>query len=365
MPKFWSLLWDLAISRPNYRHGLLPGLVSCLLLSGCQSAAFYTQATVGQSELLWHSRPIGEVLADPQTPEGIRERLILVESVRQFAGKVLALPVNHSYQRYVDIERDFVMWNVFAAAEFSVASELFCYPIAGCVGYQGYFNKADAMAFADTLATQGFDVSVGPVAAYSTLGWFADPVVSSVLNYSEPDLAGLVFHELAHERVYIKDDTTFNESFATFVEREGVRRWLASRGQQVDIPRLEKFQAQRDAVIDLIRGARGELQVLYMEALSAEEMRWRKVAVFDQLQADYSKMRRAGDANDWGDWFANNLNNAKLASIGAYHDRVEYFEQLFERANRNFEVFYRLVEQLGDSPREDRNRLLQMRSENG
>ena len=118
-------------------------------------------------------------------------------------------------------------------------------------------------------------------------------------------------------------------------------------------------------MIDLIRGARGELQVLYMEALSAEEMRWRKVAVFDQLQADYSQMRRAGDANDWGDWFANNLNNAKLASIGAYHDRVEYFEQLFERANRNFEVFYRLVEQLGDSPREDRNRLLQMRSENG
>ena len=178
-------------------------------------------------------------------------------------------------------------------------------------------------------------------------------MVSSVLNYSESDLAGLVFHELAHERVYIKDDTTFNESFATFVEREGTRRWLASSGQQADIPRLEKFQAQRDAVIDLVRSARSELQVLYMEALSAEEMRWRKVAVFDQLQADYSKMRRAGDANDWGDWFDDNLNNAKLTSIGVYHDRVEFFEQLFERSNRNFEVFYRLVEALDDSSGED------------
>ncbi len=365
MPRFWLLLWGLAISRPNHRYGLLPGIVSLLLLSGCQSVAFYTQATVGQSELLWHSRPIDEVLADPQTPEGIRQRLTLVESVRQFAGEVLALPANRSYRRYVDIERDFVMWNVFAAAEFSVEPELFCYPIAGCVGYQGYFNKADAVAFADSLAAQGFDISVGPVAAYSTLGWFADPVVSSVLNYSDTDLAGLVFHELAHERVYIKDDTTFNESFATFVEREGTRRWLASSGQQADIPRLEKFQAQRDAVIDLIRSARSELQVLYMEEFSVEEMRWRKVAVFDQLQVDYAEMRRAGDANDWRNWFDSNLNNAKLASIGAYHDRVEFFEQLFERANRNFEVFYRLVEELEDSPREDWERSLPINSQDG
>jgi len=359
------LLWGLAISRPNHRYGLLPGIVSLLLLSGCQSAVFYTQATVGQSELLWHSRPIDEVLADPQTPEGIRQRLTLVESVRQFAGEVLALPANRSYRRYVDIERDFVMWNVFAAAEFSVEPELFCYPIAGCVGYQGYFNKADAVAFADSLAVQGFDISVGPVAAYSTLGWFADPVVSSVLNYSDTDLAGLVFHELAHERVYIKDDTTFNESFATFVEREGTRRWLASSGQQADIPRLEKFQAQRDAVIDLIRSARSELQVLYMEELSVEEMRWRKVAVFDQLQVDYADMRRAGDANDWRNWFDSNLNNAKLASIGAYYDRVEFFEQLFESANRNFEVFYRLVKELEDSPREDREKSLPINSQDG
>jgi predicted aminopeptidase len=353
MPIFWLLLWDLAISRPNYRHGLLPGIIALLLLSGCQSAAFYTQATVGQSELLWHSRPIGEVLADPQTPEGIRERLTLVESVRQFAGEVLALPANRSYRRYVDIERDFVMWNVFAAAEFSVEPELFCYPIAGCVGYQGYFKKADAVAFANRLAVQGFEISVGPVAAYSTLGWFADPVVSSVLSYSDTDLAGLVFHELAHERVYIKDDTTFNESFATFVEREGTRRWLASSGQQADIAGFEKIQLQRDIVVDLIHKARAELGALYVRGLGVEEMRWRKLAVFDQLQADYNEMRRAGDANDWGNWFDDNLNNAKLTSIGVYHDRVEFFEQLFERSNRNFEVFYRLVEQLGSLPLED------------
>ncbi len=353
MSRFWLLLWGLAISRPNYRHGLLPGMVSFLLLSGCQSVAFYTQATVGQSELLWRSRPIGEVLADPQTPAGIRERLTMVESVRQFAGEVLALPAKRSYRRYVDIERDFVMWNVFAAAEFSVEPELFCYPIAGCVGYQGYFNKADAVAFANSLAAQGFEISVGPVAAYSTLGWFADPVVSSILSYSDTDLAGLVFHELAHERVYIKDDTTFNESFATFVEREGTRRWLMFNGRQADVPRLEKFQVQRDAVIDLIRSARSDLQVLYLEGLSIEKMRWRKLAVFDQLQADYNEMRRTGDANDWGNWFDDNLNNAKLTSISVYHDRVEFFEQLFERSNRNFEVFYRLVEALEGSSGED------------
>jgi predicted aminopeptidase len=176
-------------------------------------------------------------------------------------------------------------------------------------------------------------------------------------------LAGLVFHELAHERVYIKDDMPFNESFATFVEREGTQRWLMFNGRQADVPRLEKFQAQHDAVIDLIRSARSDLQVLYMEGLSVEKMRWRKLAVFDQLQTDYSEMRRAGDANDWGNWFDNNLNNAKLASISAYHDRVEFFEQLFERSNRNLEVFYRFVEELEGLPREDWDRPLQMSSQ--
>ena len=353
LPIFWLLLWDLTISRPNYRHGLLPGIIALLLLSGCQSAAFYTQATVGQSELLWHSRPIGEVLADPQTPEGIRERLTLVESVRQFAGEVLALPANRSYRRYVDIERDFVMWNVFAAAEFSVEPELFCYPIAGCVGYQGYFKKADAVAFANSLAAQGFDISVGPVAAYSTLGWFADPVVSSVLSYSDTDLAGLVFHELAHERVYIKDDTTFNESFATFVEREGTRRWLASSGQQADIAGFEKIQLQRDIVVDLIHKARAELGALYVRGLGVEEMRQRKEILFDQLRSDYHRVRDLGRASDWGHWFDDSLNNAKLASIGSYYDDLGFFAEIFDGAGGNFEVFYRLVEQLGSLPLED------------
>ena len=329
-------------------HRLTFSLFALLFMGGCQSIGFYTQATVGQSALLWHSRPISKVIADPQTPIELRDRLVVVESIRGYGEKTLALPSGHSYQRYTDIGRDYVMWNVVAAAEFSVEPELFCHPVVGCVAYQGYFNQADALAFADRLASQGLETTVAPVAAYSTLGWLPDPLLSSVLDYPDADLAALVFHELAHERFYLVNETTFNESFATFVARKGTRRWLADTNRHVDVLHFEKSESQRDALVALIRKTRCALAVLYAGNLSDGDKRSQKKTLIDQLRADYEQMRQAGMVSNWGNWFDKDLNNAKLVSIGSYYDQVGLFAQLFEEARGDFGVFYEQVEQLGD-----------------
>ena len=332
-------------------------LLALLFMGGCQSIGYYTQAAVGQSALLWQSRPISEVLGDRQTPDEIRVRLAVAESIRAYAEEILALPSVSSYRRYTDIGRDFVMWNVVAAGEFSVEPEMFCHPVVGCVAYQGYFNQADALSFADSLTSQGFETTVAPVAAYSTLGWFPDPLLSSVLDYPDADLAALVFHELAHERFYLADETTINESFATFVAREGTRRWLVDTNRHTDVLRFEKSESQRDAIVALIRKTRAALDALYSSDLSDADKRRQKQVLLGQLRVDYGLMRQAGTVGDWGRWFDEDLNNAKLASIGSYYDQVGLFAYLFDEASGDFDTFYKLVDQFGELPRETREQM--------
>ena len=326
------------------------GLIAALFLSGCQSVAYYTQATVGQSALLWHSRPIDEVISDAETPDQLRERLRFVEHVREYAETVLFLPATGSYRRFTDIGRDFVLWSVVAAGEFSTEPEVFCHPIVGCVAYQGYFKHDDALAFARQLESQGYETSVGPVAAYSTLGWFADPVLSSVLHYPDTELAALLFHELAHERLFISGDTTFNESFATFVARVGVEQWLTDSGRTGELGPFNQSESRYEATVRLISSTRERLGDLYARSIPDRDKRQQKILLLDELRVQYDEMKKAGAVSDWGQWFEVDLNNAKLASVGSYHDDVEFFAALFKQAHRDFTVFYQLAKEYATRP---------------
>jgi len=326
----------------RYLRAIL-GLIVVLSLSGCQSVAYYTQAAVGQSSLLWHSRPIDEVIRDPKTSDHLRERLRFVEHIREYAQTSLVLPSTGSYRRFTDIGRDFVLWSVVAAEEFSTEPEVFCHPIAGCVAYQGYFKQTDALTFAEKLESQGFETSVGPVAAYSTLGWFSDPVLSSVLHYPDTQLAELIFHELAHELLFVPDDTTFNESFATFVARTGVEQWLADSGSVSELKEFRRDAGRHDATVNLIRNTRMRLTELYAGSIPEADKRRQKGLMLDGLMAKYLEMRKAGIVSNWDRWFEVGLNNAKLASVGSYHDAVGLFAELFEQSDRDFEAFYQLA----------------------
>ncbi|NDA14031.1 MAG: aminopeptidase [Gammaproteobacteria bacterium] len=319
-------------------------ILAAISLAGCQNVSYYSQAISGQASLLWNSKAIEQVLKHPDTTPALRARLQLVQEIRAYAVDALDLPESKSYQRYTDIGRDFVLWSVVAAREFSIAPELFCFPIVGCVSYHGYFQRSKAEEEAATLRARGLEVSVGPVAAYSTLGWFPDPVLSSVLKYPDPELAGLIFHELSHERVYIKDDTTFNESFASFVERVGVRQWLQSRGQDDALRDYQRRSDQRDRLIALIASTRERLGTVYAMDLPDPKKREQKDQLLNQLRDEYRRLRDLDEVPNWGSWFERDLNNAKLAAVGTYYDQTDYFEDLFRQAEGNFSTFYRLVE---------------------
>jgi predicted aminopeptidase len=265
---------------------------------------------------------------------------------RAFARAHLHLPDNNSYRLYADIGRPFVVWNVFATPEFSLAPQNHCFPIAGCVAYRGYYSQGAARGEAALQQLQGMDVSIGGVEAYSTLGWFNDPILSSMLHWGDERLATLIFHELAHQRFYVKDDTAFNESFATFVEQEGTRQWRTHRGLAPDNGNSLR---QRDQFIQLILDTRQRLETLYAQPLPAEQMRQRKAAEFERLRSDYERMRDSQWAGDkrYDAWVYTPLNNARLLPFGLYDQWVPAFAALFKREGGDWVAFYSAVEKLG------------------
>ena len=259
----------------------LPGLM-VVLLSGCSSVSYYSQLASGQWQLLRAREPVAEVIADPARPPLLREHLAQSQKARTFASEHLHLPDNQSYRLYADIGRPYVVWNVFATQEFSLSPQNHCFPIAGCVAYRGYYNQGAARGEAALLRQRGMDVSIGGVEAYSTLGWFNDPIMSSMMSWGDERLATLIFHELAHQRFYVKDDTEFNESYASFVEQEGTRQWRAARGLA---PVGDAALKQRDQFIRLILDTRKRLEALYAQPLAADAMRRAKAAQFEQLRS--------------------------------------------------------------------------------
>lgn len=338
------------------RAALMGGLA--LWLDGCSSLSYYSQLGSGQWRLLQAREPVTAVIADPTRDPRLRAQLAQAQKARDFASAHLHLPDNRSYRLYADIQRPYVVWNVFATPEFSLSPQTHCFPIAGCVAYRGYYSQGAARGAAALQRQQGMDVYIGGVEAYSTLGWFDDPILSSMLTWGDERLASLIFHELAHQRFYVKDDTEFNESFANFVEQEGSRQWRTAQG----LPPLHIDQArQRDQFIQLILDVRGRLQQLYAQPLSAAQMRAGKQAEFARLRADYQQLREQQWAGDkrYDAWIYAPLNNAKLLPFGLYDQWVPAFAALFQQERGDWPAFYRAVEAMGALPARERKAALE------
>lgn len=340
-----------------------------LLLSGCSSMSYFWQAAAGHVDVLNRAKPIDDFLADPSTDERLKQQLLYVKDIRQFSVDVLHLPDNSSYRTYADLQRPFVVWNVVAAPEDSLKLQTWCFPVLGCISYKGFYSENAALDLASTLRAEGKEVAVMGIPAYSTLGFTSDPVLNSFIYYPAGELARLVFHELAHQVVYIPDDTPFNESFATAVEELGVQLWLAMPGREQLRANYLAFDSKRQAFRALMATAHSDLNALFLNegGLPRSEILKLKQARYERLKVDYEALKIS-----WGGWSGydrfmdKDLNNAKLGVFGAYSLQVPAFKALFECSGHDFERFYSEVEKLGGLSAEERSlRLAELMSING
>jgi predicted aminopeptidase len=339
----------------------LPGrtltlMLGCALLAGC-GTSYLMQAAGGEYHVLHEREPIDQVLADPNTSPQLREHLTQVRNARQFASQELGLPKNDSYRSYADIHRRFVVWNVVATPRFSVMPLRWCFPIAGCVAYRGYFHEQAARDYALELESSGYDVAVDGVPAYSTLGRFADPVLSSMLPYGDDELAATIFHELAHQLIYVSGDSEFNEAFATTVEDTGLERWLAHQGDTTRIKAYREGEVREQAFVNLLTMARERLAQLYASGAPETQMALEKAAVFSALAADIRALeRREGVSYPlYEEWLAEGLNNARLASVATYTDCVPGFKRLLAQEDNDLPRFYAAVRRLAELPQAERH----------
>lgn len=327
-------------------HRRLASLVLTLLAVPL-SACYLAHTARGQWGVMAKRQPIAAVLGSSTTPAPVKTQLERVLAIREFAVRELALPDNGSYRSYADLGRPFAVWNVFAAPEFSIEPKLWCFPIAGCVAYRGYFNEPKARAFAARLERNRYDVYVGGVAAYSTLGHFDDPVLNTMIGWSDVQLAAIIFHELSHQLLYVPDDSSFNEGFASVVEEEGVRRWLTSQGRAAD---LAAFHRQRDRYLEfvaLVADARARLAVLYASELDKAEMRARKQKVFAQLAQEHARLKSAwGGRSTFDRWFSEGVNNAHLVSVATYQECVPGIEAVLAATGGEPGEFYRRMREI-------------------
>lgn len=326
-----------------------------LLLGGCSSAEYYWQGISGQLDLLHRAEPIPEVLATTHDPT-VKRKLERVLAIRDYASRELSLPDNASYRSYSDLGRSFVLWNVFATPPLSLTPREWCFPIAGCVNYRGYFSEAEARAEAAKLAADGDDVHIGGVPAYSTLGYFADPMPSTFLRYPDTEIARLIFHELAHQVVYAKDDTVFNESFAVTVEEEGVRRWLIDQRDPELDRQFVTSQRYREDFQALVARTRDKLVTLYASDADAATKLEAKAAVFKAMREQYAELKQSWAGSTAYDyWFAHGPNNASLAAIGLYTQEVPQFQALLAAEGGDLGHFYARVKALAALPKSERH----------
>jgi len=310
------------------------------LLAGCETTKFYRQAVAGQIEILRKSRPIGKVMADPATSPKLRRQLAAVEEIRGFATSQLGLPGDGSYGKYADVGRKAVVWSLFAAPEFSLKAKTWRYPLLGELQYRGYFREDEAMALAAQLRSEGYDVHVGGVHAYSTLGWFHDPVLNTFVDYPDIDLAELIFHELTHRRLFRRGQTPFNEALATAVAEVGVRRWLAAHGRTEELKTYETRLVRRREFYAQIALTHAELERLYASNLPDELKRQRKSAALAELQERFRELRRRWGGSGQSEWLSKPLNNAHLVSVVAYHQHIPVFHQLLDECGGDLSLFF-------------------------
>jgi predicted aminopeptidase len=330
-----------------------------LLLAGCGNVSYYFQGIRGEMDILERAEPIPAVVETTQDP-ALKARLERAIIIRDFASRELGLPDNGSYRGYTDLGRRFVLWNVFATPELSLEPRQWCFPVAGCVNYRGYFDEAAAKAAAAQFSEKGDDVHIGGVPAFSTLGYFNDPVLSTFIRYPEPEFARLIFHELAHQVAYANDDTVFNESFAVAVEEEGLRRWLAAQNDSALTAQAMATQRQREGFRALIERTRGELAVLYASDLGDDAKRAGKARAFAAMRADYAALKQQWNGFAIYDgWFAQGPTNASLAAVALYTSKVPLFRALLAQEGGDFPRFYARVKELSRLPRDQRNAALE------
>lgn len=361
MSRRWSRFVALA--------AMAAALVGC---SGCSNLGYYWQAATGHVDLMRAARPVPEWLQDPGTSQALKDKLELTQRIRRYASSELDLPDNNSYTAYADLKRPAALWNVVAAQPYSLQLHTWCFPVAGCVGYRGYYALADAQAESERLKAQGLEVAVYPVPAYSTLGWLnwagGDPLLSSFIGYPEGELARLLFHELAHQVVYVPDDTTFNESFATAVERLGGERWLDTQASPAARDEYNRFDAQRRGFRALALDTRSRLEAVYGGKEAADKdwpaVEVRKKAVMDEFRERYAQLRAGWSGPRQGayDGWVARANNAMFGAQAAYDGQVPGFEALFKLDDTGsgdpWPRFFAQVKKLAQLPKPERDALL-------
>lgn len=312
-----------------------------------------------------HKQPIAELLDSDATPTGTKESLTYLLQARDFALEQLALQDNESYLEYVNLGREYVTWNVFATPQLSMVNHTWCYPIAGCVSYRGYFAKQDAEHYAEKMQQDGYDVYVGGAGAYSTLGWFADPVLSTFLDRGKLSLAALIFHELAHQVLYVQDDSVFNESFASAVESILLQRWVEQQGLQTNWAAHQAAEARHQAFIQLILNNKQQRSELFESDHSDEEKHRQKQALIASLKADYEQFRLDWNFSGYDQWFASDLNNAQLSTVATYNELKPGFLNLFQKSDQNMIIFLQACRQLASQEKDQRHQqLLQLAHDN-
>jgi predicted aminopeptidase len=324
-------------------------IAALLVLEGC----YYMQAVRGHMDLMHRSRAVSEVLEDPNAPQSLKDRLELVQEARGFSIEELELPDNESYRSYADLEREFVVWNVLAAPEFSLQAKQWCFPVAGCVAYRGYFAEKAARREAEKLGERGYDVAVGGVSAYSTLGRFSDPVLNTMMRWSDTDVIVTLFHELAHQKIYVKNDTQFNESFATAVAEIGVERWFAARKEAGLLNVYLERKVLRREMLQLVEDAKISLVALYDSGVDEPEMRRRKDLVLNGLSRDVNALLSASGAAA-PVWLGGTLNNARLVSLGLYEGWLPAFREVYRNCNGKLACFYDTARDLADLAPDER-----------
>jgi predicted aminopeptidase len=333
--------------------------VAVALIACVSGGCYLLQSAQGHLSLMAKRRPIGAVIENSGTSPSLRAQLVSVTSIRNFASRELKLPDNGSYRMYADVGRPYVVWNVVAAPEFSVDPKQSCYPVVGCVAYRGYFVEKRARRYAAQLQTRGFDVVVGGVAAYSTLGHFDDPILNTMTGWNDVELASIVFHELTHQLLYIANDASFNEALATTVEEEGVRRWLEQQGRDQDLAQHLLEQQRYVQVIELLNATRAELREVYSSGLPVEQMRAKKAQTLAQMKEAYAQLKAQwGGRAPFDAWFGADINNAHLASIATYYTCVPGFQRELASVGGDLPAFYIRVRELAKMDRKERDELV-------
>jgi len=343
---------------PNMKLSLLFALGSLTLLSACSTVSYYSQSIQGQMHLLLSRENIDELVEKPSTPEKLKLSLQQAQAIRQYASEHLALPDNKSYRAYVDLKQPYVVWNVFAAPEFSLTPTNWCYPIVGCVSYRGYFAKEDAEQEAQQLSAKNLDVFVGGVAAYSTLGWFDDPLLNTMLHWKPRSLAGLIFHELSHQIIYIQNETSFNEAFSSSVERLGTIQWLLAFYPE-QLPNYLAYLSAQNDFRALLLDTRERLMALYESPIEIETKRVKKKRIIAEMKKHYFSLKKRWPTDVHFDaWFNKPINNARLTASMTYLQYIPAFFQIFTEEQGNWRAFYTAVLALQELSPDERKQLI-------